>query len=160
MKIPNLENHHDKVANLKKKLNDMASSFPFEEAAGLADRVVQKWLVELPRRFRKESDAGGTYNWSQEGGWNAVPDHCVRYVMFHYSNDERTLIGLGPKRNINNRIPSTLGYYVRPERLPINSLPTTPQIGHLAHLAIKSRIALKRGVDIAIGYARIFVTCS
>jgi hypothetical protein len=96
MKIPKMEKHYERVVNLKKKLNDMATtSFPFEQAARLASGVVQKWLGDSPSRFSKETDGGGVYSWSQGGGWKVAHNHCVKYVMFHYSGKGRTLIGLG-----------------------------------------------------------------
>jgi len=95
MKIPKLDKHYTKVAELKKELGNMADSFPFNEAARLADRVVQVWLRESPGKFSKETGTGGVFSWSLGGGWNVANEHCVRYVMFHHSSNGRTLIGLG-----------------------------------------------------------------
>ena len=94
MNIPNLDKHYDKAAELKKKHGDKASSFPFKEAAELAGKVVQKWLVESPSKFSKEPDARGVFNWPLVSGWRVASDHCVRYVTFH-SGEGHTLIGLG-----------------------------------------------------------------
>jgi hypothetical protein len=96
MKPPKLDRHYDKVAELKKKLGNKATSnFPFLDAATLADKVVQKWLVESSRKFSKETSTGRVFSWSLGGGWKVASDHCVRYVMFDYSGGIRTLIGLG-----------------------------------------------------------------
>ena len=94
MRIPKLQRHYEKIAELKKKLSGVAT-LPFEGAARLADGVVQKWLIDLPNLFSKETDAGGSYSWSLGGGWNVAHEHCVRYVMYHHSGQKRTLIGLG-----------------------------------------------------------------
>jgi len=95
MKSPKLDRHHDKVIGLKRQLNAMTSPFPFEAAANLANQVVQKWLDELPHQFSKETGTGGYFTGSWGEGWHVAFDHCVRYVMYSYSAEVRTLIGLG-----------------------------------------------------------------
>ena len=92
MKPPKLDKHYKSFARIKAKLESMTCP-PFEQAAKIADSVVQKWLADHGSQFDKKSDAGGTFNWSQER-WEVVDDHCVRYVMFHHAK-VRTLIGLG-----------------------------------------------------------------
>ena len=97
MKIPNLDRHYTKVAALTTKLGGKVGScsFPFRDVAELADKVVQKLLIDSSPKFSKKTSAGGVFSWSLGGGWNVAHEHCVRYVKYEHSGTERTLIGLG-----------------------------------------------------------------